>query len=251
MLTGGVPWVDPMALRPLACGAAWCCVVVLVLLCGPAGVPGAGRPVLWGRAAWCARGRRPAREPSAPRAFGSARRLVVRPGPATAHGCRSQARPRVPRVGAAGEAGRWSETAVAFARSYLCGIETAIAFAGEKWLYLVQFSDAEVMPVSVVPCWGRAVVSSVSISPCLCMLCAKYFAMLDLAWVRARKSSPCKHKTCQKGQFRASRASFVPTWTGKVPPARPGLAAPQHSTTLTARPPSDVSLYFESMSLPV
>ena len=223
MLTGGVPWVDPTAPRPLACGAAWCCVVVLVLLCGPAGVPGAGRPVLWGRAAWCARGRRPAREPSAPRALGSARRLVVRqgpatahghcsqappvppapstpvgpgvltcgsarrlearPGPATAHGCRSQARPRVPRVGAAGEAARWSETAVAFARLRRCGIETAVAFAGEKWLYLVQFSDAEVMPVSAVPCWGRAVVSSVSISPCLCVLCAKYFAMLGLAWV--------------------------------------------------------------------
>ena len=32
---------------------------------------------------------------------------------------------------------------------------------------------------------------------------------------------------------------------------RPGLAAAQHSTTLTARPPSEVSLYFESMSLPV
>ena len=48
---------------------------------------------LWGRAAWRARGRRPAREPSAPRAFGSARRLEARPGPATAHGHRSQAPP--------------------------------------------------------------------------------------------------------------------------------------------------------------
>ena len=38
------------------------------------------------RAALCARGRRPAREPSALRAFGSARRLEARPGPATAHG---------------------------------------------------------------------------------------------------------------------------------------------------------------------
>ena len=64
-----------------------------------------------------------------------------------AHGCRSQDRPRAPRLGAAGEMGRWSETIVAFARLCLCGIETviacacwclcgietAVAFAGEKW----------------------------------------------------------------------------------------------------------------------
>ena len=37
------------------------------------------------------RGRRPAHEPSALRAFGSARRLEARPGPATTHGHRSQA----------------------------------------------------------------------------------------------------------------------------------------------------------------
>ena len=39
---------------------------------------------------WCARGRRPARSPSALRAFGSARRLEARPDPATAHGHRGQ-----------------------------------------------------------------------------------------------------------------------------------------------------------------
>ena len=37
-------------------------------------------------AALCTRGRRPARSPSAPRAFGSARRLEARPGPAAALG---------------------------------------------------------------------------------------------------------------------------------------------------------------------
>ena len=46
---------------------------------------------LWGRAAGCAGGRRPARELSAPRAFGSARRLEARPGPAAAHRHRGQA----------------------------------------------------------------------------------------------------------------------------------------------------------------
>ena len=44
-----------------------------------------------GRAAWCARGPWPAHEPSASRAFSSAHRLEARPGPATAHGHRSQA----------------------------------------------------------------------------------------------------------------------------------------------------------------
>ena len=40
--------------------------------------------------ALCTRGRRPARSPSTPRAFGSARRLEARPGPAAALGCRSR-----------------------------------------------------------------------------------------------------------------------------------------------------------------
>ncbi len=41
-------------------------------------------------AALCTRGRRPARSPSAPRAFGSARRLEARPGPAAALEYRSR-----------------------------------------------------------------------------------------------------------------------------------------------------------------
>ena len=78
-----------------------------------------------------------------------------------------------------GEVARLSETAVAFARVCLCGVETAIAFAGtgrastetavafagEKWAFLVQFLVAEVTPVSVIPCWGCAVVLLVSTSP--------------------------------------------------------------------------------------
>ena len=83
-----------------------------------------------------------------------------------------------------------SETAVAFARWYSCGVETviafvgagrvstetviafagagrastetAIAFAGAKCVFLAHFSGAEVSSVSVVPCWGRAVVMVVS-----------------------------------------------------------------------------------------
>ena len=58
-----------------------------------------------------------------------------------------------------------SETPVAFARVCLCGVETAIASAGEKCVFLVHFPGAEVTPVSPVLCWGRAVVLLVSTSP--------------------------------------------------------------------------------------
>ena len=98
--------------------------------------------------------------------------------------------PQVPQPGPVGQVARWSETIVAFARLCLCGGETAIAFAGEKWAFLVRFSGAEVMAVSVVPCWGCAVVLLVSTSPCFCVLCATLFTLLGLVWVRARKSSP-------------------------------------------------------------
>ena len=86
--------------------------------------------------------------------------------------------------------GRWFETAVAFARLCPCGCETAIAFAGGKWAFLVQFSGAEVMPVSMVAVQGRAlvmvvsrwsasavaVVMAVSQLPRGCVLCATKFA---------------------------------------------------------------------------
>ena len=100
------------------------------------------------------------------------------------------------------------ETVVAFACLYLCGIETAIAFAGAKWAFLVQFSGAEVMPVSRLPCWRRAVVLSVSMSPCCCASCAKKFALRGLMWVCARNSSPCALKTAKIRHFCACWESF-------------------------------------------
>ena len=102
----------------------------------------------------------------------------------------------------------WFETVIAFARLCLWGVETAVAFAGEKWAFLVQFSDAEVMPVSMVPSWGRAEASSVSTLRCFYVLCAKFVALLGLAWVRARKSSPCARKMAQNQRFVACRANF-------------------------------------------
>ena len=88
-----------------------------------------------------------------------------------------------------------TETVIAFARLRLRGIETGVAFAGEKWAFLEWFSVAEVMVVSTVAVWGRALVMvvsrwpvsavaevlSVSKSPRRFVLCAKSFALLGLA----------------------------------------------------------------------
>ena len=84
-----------------------------------------------------------------------------------------------------------SETPVAFAGAGRASTETAIAFAGAKWAFSVQFSGAEVMPVSMVAVWGRALVmvvsrwpasvavevSLVASSPHGCVLSAKKFAL--------------------------------------------------------------------------
>ena len=120
---------------------------------------------------------------------------------------RSHRCPWGPCLGATGLAAWLSETPVAFARWYMCGIETAIAFAGEKWAFLVQFSGAKVMAVSAVPCWGRAVVLVVSTSPCFCVLCAMFVALLALMWVRARKRSPCMLTMAKNWRLMAHRAS--------------------------------------------
>ena len=186
-------------------------------------------------AAVCAGGRRPAREPSALRAsLGASSRSPARPrhrppaprqippAPFTPVGpgvlmcacssARSPARPclrpRVPQPEPVGQLGRLSETAIAFARSRSRGIETVVAFAGAKWAFLVQFSGAEVMPVSRLPCWRRAVVLSVSMSPCCRASCAKKFALRGLMWVCARNSSPCALKTAKIRHFCACWASF-------------------------------------------
>ena len=88
---------------------------------------------------------------------GSARRLEARPGPI-------------------GQAVRFFETPVAFARSYVPGVETVITFAGRrgapvetaiafaamKRAILVRFLVAVVTVVSTVAIQGRAVVMGVS-----------------------------------------------------------------------------------------
>ena len=89
---------------------------------------------------------------------------------------------------------RLSETPVAFARSSVRGVETVVAFAGvgrasaetvvafagEKWAFWVRFSVAEVMVVSMVAVWGRAVVLLVSMPSSCRAPCAKKFALRGL-----------------------------------------------------------------------
>ena len=117
-------------------------------------------------------------------------------------------RPRVSQPGSVGQVGRLSETVVAFTRLCLRGIETAIAFAGEKWAFLLHFACAEVMPVSAVPCWGCAVVLLVSTSTCCRASCAKKFALRGSVIVHARKYSPCTLKTPQNRRSFACWANY-------------------------------------------
>ena len=132
------------------------------------------------------------------------RSLALPPAGVAAWPCR----PRVSQPGPVGQVGRLSETVVAFTRLCLRGIETAIAFVGAKWVFLVQFSGAEVMPVSAVPCWRRAVVSLVSMSPRCRASCATKFALRGSVIVHARKYSPCTLKTPQNRRFFACWANY-------------------------------------------
>ena len=58
--------------------------------------------------------------------------------------------PRAPQPGPVDQVARLSETAIAFARVCLRGIETVIAFAGEKRAFLACFSVAVVTVVSTI-----------------------------------------------------------------------------------------------------
>ena len=81
-----------------------------------------------------------------------------------------------PQPGPVGQMAWLSETAIAFAGADRASTETPVAFAGAIWAFLAQFWGAEVMPVSAVPYWGRAVVMVVSMSPRCCASCANKFA---------------------------------------------------------------------------
>ena len=141
---------------------------------------------------------------------------------------------------------RRDETGDTFARVGRASTETAIAFAGEKWVFLVRFSVALVMVVSAgavqgravvmaVSCWPTSVpaeVSLVSTSPSGRVLCTKKFALRLCFSTQARKSSPCELKTPHIRRFCACGASFFaegpveePCWASFVAPTgiAPGL----------------------------
>ena len=105
---------------------------------------------------------------------------------------------------------RWpgSETAIAFAGTGRASTETVIAFAGAKWVFLVQFSGAVVMSVSVVRRRGCAVVLLVSMSPWCRAWCAKKFARRRCVIAKVRKSSPSTLKLARNWCFCACWASF-------------------------------------------
>ena len=90
-------------------------------------------------------------------------------------------------------AARLSETGVAFARSCPCEVETAIAFAGEKWAFLLCFSVAEVLSVSTVAVQGCAVVMGVSCRP------ASVVAVVAVVTPSRRHSVQCAKKFALRG----------------------------------------------------
>ena len=135
---------------------------------------------------------------------------------------RPSLRPRVPQPGPVGEVTRWSETIVAFACLCLCGIETAIAFADENWVFLARFSAALALSVSMVAVQGRALVmvvsrwpasvavevSLVASSPRGCVPCAKKFALLGLMVCVSAKKFALQAQNGRKTLFSGALGEF-------------------------------------------
>ena len=97
----------------------------------------------------------------------------------------------MPQPGPVGQADRLSETAIAFAGAGRVATETGIAFAGEKWVYLVRFSGVLVTVVSTVAVQGRAVVMMAPCWPASAAAEVSLVAKSPRAGSYARKSSPC------------------------------------------------------------
>ena len=80
----------------------------------------------------------------------------------------------------------------------MCGSETGVAFAGEKWVFLAWFSVALVMLVSR---WSASVVAEVSLvstSSRHSCLCAKKFALLGPMVGASAKKFALRTKNGQK-----------------------------------------------------
>ena len=139
---------------------------------------------------------------------GLARRLEARPGPATAHGHRSQALrslrcPPQQTAVARRWAGNSRETAIAFAGVCFVSGETDDTIASQIHLFSAQFSRAKASWVS----WGRpgvsALVSTVSSCGAVSSVGATKFAQRRLSMAIARKYLPSAGKMAQNGRFMA------------------------------------------------
>ena len=122
----------------------------------------------------------------------------------------------------AGPSECWLETGVAFARVGRASTETAIAFVGEKWVFLVRFSVALVMVVSAgavqgravvmaVSCWPTSVpaeVSLVSTSPSGRVLCTKKFTLLGLMVGASAKKFALQAQNGRKTLFSGALGEF-------------------------------------------
>ena len=123
--------------------------------------------------------------------------------------------PRAPRPGPVDRVARLSDTAIAFPGAGRASTETVIAFAGEKRVFLVQFSGAEVMSVStvavqgcavvmVVSCWSTSVaaevslVSTVAVQGCAVAMGVSCWPAPVTAVVAVVASSPRRHVWCAK-----------------------------------------------------
>ena len=154
---------------------------------------------------------------------GLARRLLVRPGPATAHRHRSQAPPPptgtpVPSgpsgalhsrlLSLTGGAGNSRETVITFAGVCSVSGETDDTIASQIHLFSAQFWRAKASWVS----WRRpdvsALVSTVSSRGAVSGLGATKFAQRRLSMAIARKYSPGAGKMAQNGRFMACWANF-------------------------------------------
>ena len=135
---------------------------------------------------------------------GSARRLVVRPGLATARWHRSQALP--PPAGTA--AGELRETVIAFAGVCSVSGETDDTIASQIHLLLVLFHRAKASWVS----WRRpeapALVPTVTCCGAVSSMGATKFAQRGLSTTNARKYSPSAGKLVQNGRFIACCVSY-------------------------------------------
>ena len=127
-----------------------------------------------------------------------------------------------------------TETAIAFARVGRASTETVIAFAGEKWVFFVRFSVAEVLSVSAVVVEGRAVVMAVSRWP------ASAAAEASLVSMSPRRCVPCAKKfALRRCRHREGTKKFAAPWCGPEAPhshTQPHTVTHSHTQRIQKRP---------------